>query len=140
MEAMDREFEPFADGLEHLFQEGAADLAVHIDDDVVTAAMVLASMSGEVEDVSPTNSVSSESEMSTSTSEACAECGSDFSSFGLVWRVDYNTCATCTVPICPTCYAGTDPIGNGKFCGCCGCWHCDMCFEDHEKSTGYSAE
>ena len=133
MEAMDDNSKSFADGLAYLLQEGAADVAVHTDDDVVSAAMVLASMSEEVADVS--SSVSSESEVSAT--EACAECGSDFPTFGLVWRVDYNTCGTCSVPICPTCYAGTDPIGNGKFCGCCGCWHCDMCFEEHEKSMGY---
>ena len=61
MEAMDDNSKSFADGLAYLLQEGAADVAVHIDDDVVSAAMVLASMSEEVADVSP--SVSSESEV-----------------------------------------------------------------------------
>ena len=132
---MDYTSASFADGLAHLLQEGAADLAVHIDDDVLSAAMVLSSMS-EVADVCP--SVLNESDASTT--DACAHCGSDFSTFGLVWRVDYNTCSTCSVPLCPTCYAATDPIVNGKFCGCCGCWHCEMCFEEHEKGTGYSVD
>ena len=49
---MDYTSASFAGGLAHLLQEGAADLAVHIDDDVLSAAMVLSSMS-EVADVCP---------------------------------------------------------------------------------------
>ena len=70
---------------------------------------------------------------------SCAECGRDFSTEGLVWKVHYSNCGSCSVSICPACYLAV-PMRNGKMCGCCGEWHCDHCFYDHEVETGYIDE
>ena len=66
----------------------------------------------------------------------CVECGRVFRTSGLRWKVHYNNCASCGGSLCPTCYA-RDPLHNGKFCGCCGEWHCEWCYHAHEVSTGY---
>ena len=57
----------------------------------------------------------------------CAECNREFDSEGLVWKIHYNNCASCSVSICPACYLVV-PLMNGKMCGCCGKWHCDNCY------------
>lgn len=66
----------------------------------------------------------------------CVECGHEFSISGLRWKVHYNNCASCGASLCPTCYE-RDPLHNGKFCGCCGEWHCEWCYHVHEISTGF---
>ena len=69
----------------------------------------------------------------------CAECRRDFDSEGLVWKIHYNNCASCSASICPACYLVV-PLLNGKMCGCCGEWHCDFCYNDHEVESGYVDE
>ena len=68
--------------------------------------------------------------------DTCTECGCNFGTAGLVWKIHYNNCSSCGVSICPDCYV-TDPVVNGKMCGCCGQWHCDTCYYVHEIETGY---
>lgn len=68
--------------------------------------------------------------------DTCTECGCNFGTAGLVWKIHYNNCSSCGVSICPDCYV-TDPVVNGKMCGCCGQWHCDTCYYVHEIDTGY---
>jgi hypothetical protein len=109
-------------------------LAFDIDEvaEVVEAAETIANFAAAASDA--LNSMRNEALLEDV--DICTECGCNFGTAGLVWKIQYNNCSSCGVSICPDCYV-TDPVVNGKMCGCCGQWHCDNCYYVHEIEIGY---